>query len=122
MGRGKGGAAAGVLDRVLREIGKSQKLTLQMLTTAERSATGYRAKVREEIAGLREDVGGLQSDLRSVTETVTEMRPKVMAAEERRLESRGVRRFFAKVGATAHVISVVFGGLILFLTQKFFGK
>jgi hypothetical protein len=110
------------LWRSLGGIEKSQELILRTLSENRVADATYRTDIRAEMGGLREDVRDVQSDVRSVTETVTELRPKVMTLEEGRQMARGASRLWSAAGSVAHIISVAFGGLLLYLFQRWLGK
>lgn len=110
------------LWRSLGGIEKSQELILRTLSENRVADATYRTDIRAEMGGLRGDVRDVQSDVRSVTETVTEMRPKVVTLEERRLMERGANRLWGTAASVAHVFSVMFGGLLLYLFQRWLGN
>ena len=110
------------LWRSLGGIEKSQELILRTLSENRVADATYRTDIRKELGGLRDDVQEVRSDVRSVTETVTELRPKVITQEESRLMDRGADRLWDSGGKVAHVLSMVCGGFLLYLFQRWFSK
>jgi hypothetical protein len=110
------------LWRSLGGIEKSQELILRTLSENRTADATYRTDIRRELGGLRDDVQEVRSDVRSVTETVTELRPKVITQEEALLMDRGASRLWDTAGKVAHVFSMLFGGFLLYLFQRWLGK
>ena len=113
-----------VLDPLSLAIGKMQSTldSIQRTQGEDRlAAAQYRTDVRKELETVRGELGEMIGDFRQVKSDVATIKPKVETLERKSLMSTGAANMAIAIGKTAHVLSILLGGLILFVLQHLFG-
>lgn len=106
-------------------IEKTLEIILRTLSEDRTSSAQYRTDIRAEFQGLKDNLREAQdeirdskADIRSATETLTELRPKVLVLEQNAAVHRGVGRlkeamWRAFYGLAGGSIAVMAGRFVL---------